>query len=157
MGLFTPKWMTDATEAGKLTDESKLQKAYLKSDNMLVVLTSIRKINDTSFLYEILEGKNMPDVSDGYKKMIKEIAAEKLGILDRELLIKAAAFSEPAIELLYYSEILKLIKSHASDTDDDVISSWMDRIKDKNVLRKIYFSDSMPARLRSMAQKKAEE
>ena len=70
---------------------------------MLVVLTSIRKINDTSFLYEILEGKNMPDVSDGYKKMIKEIAAEKLGVLDRELLIKAAAFSEPAIELLYYS------------------------------------------------------
>ncbi|MBR0382929.1 MAG: hypothetical protein IJH71_10900 [Eubacterium sp.] len=147
MGFFTPKWLTDKEKTAKLEDDKKLKRAYEMGENMDVRLTAIGKIEDSEFLYGILEEATPEEQKDWTeeKSLLVTAVVKRLGETDRSLLLKGLA------DLKHYSNdrgrVQTIIKDALKQRElyellnscDDMTAIWIaEELEAPNLLKKIF-------------------
>ena len=157
MGLFTPKWLKNSSETGKLTDQEKLKKAAEQGNTSEVRITALNRITDQEFLYDTLSSLPPGDLNDE-QKIIVSICLDKFRRQNRSLMIKAATQLSGMIRTLAQSYLSESeAYSVLPECGDEIACELFALIKDPEKIIEIAQLSERPALVKAALDRMVKE
>lgn len=156
MGILDPGWLKDPEKTARLTDESKLKRAFQESASIPVRCEALKRIRDSAFLYEVLAGLSGP-VFIGHNSYA-EIAIDTLSASDRPMLMKVSSELRGSVQSLAVgnltdNEVLYMMREPGNPD----LSAVIEKLGRRPVLRDIVMDPGISESRRATALRQIDD